>query len=151
MELKADWIENPIEVWDEIRSRLLDQSGELNTNGPFIGVFDRDELVGAFLVRWWNEYCCEMHGGIKKEYFGNGPEICDLAGMAIFYSTPCLKIVAIIPEFNRLMRKCVQKIGMKQEGIITKSFLKWMRLHDQIIYGITKREMKERSIPCLPH
>jgi len=145
--MKANWIDNPFAVWDHIKAYLADDSGELETEGRFIGVFDDNILSGAFLVKPWNNYCFEMHGGVLPQYWGRGPEICDLAGRSLFHSTSCLKIVAIIPEFNRLMRKCVQRIGMRQEGVITQSFLKWYRLHDQYVYGITKGQMKCRQQP----
>jgi len=143
--LKSKWIDDPSPVWENIKTFLSDDSGDLDEEGPFLGVFDGEKMVGAFLVRWWNEYCCELHGGVCRDHWGRGPEICDLAGKSIFYSTPCLKLVAIIPAFNRLMCKCVQKLGMKQEGRITKSYLKWSRLHDQIVWGITKTEMRTRD------
>lgn len=98
-------------------------------------------MAGAFLIRKLNEHCFDIHGGIHPDFFGRGVEICDLMGRALFSNTPCLKIIAVIPEFNKLMRRCVQLTGMKQEGIIKKSFLKWMRLHDQYLYGICKSDV----------
>lgn len=142
MKFKAQFIQDPYPVWQKIRSRLTDDTGNLATVGDFIGVFDGETMAGAFLVKPWNEYCYEFHGGVLPSYWGHGKEIVDLAGRAFFAGTQCLKIVAIIPEFNRLMRKCVESLGMKQEGIVTKSYLKWMRMHDQVIYGITKGESK---------
>lgn len=140
--MKAQWIHNPYPVWDEIKSFLTDDTGEIEKTGVFVGVFDDELMVGAFLFRPWNEYCYEIHGGVSKEYWGQGAKICDLAGRMFFHSSSCLKLVAVIPAFNLLMRKCVEKCGMKREGVVTKSYLKWSRLHDQIIYAMTKGEMR---------
>jgi RimJ/RimL family protein N-acetyltransferase len=141
----AQFTDNPYPVWDRIRSRLSDDYGNLATSGDFIAVYDEGRMAGAFLIKRWNEHCYEVHGGVHPDYWGRGPEVCELMGRALFAGTPCLKLVAIIPEFNRLMRRCVEKVGMKQEGIVTKSFLKWMKLHDQIVYGVTKGEAKCRQ------
>lgn len=143
--MTPNWINDPSPVWDEIKTYLADDTGEIEDSGEFLGIFDKKEMAGAFLIKPMNAYCYEVHGGVKRKYWGKGIEICELLKLTIFYSTPCLKVVAIIPEFNRLMRRCVEKNGMKKEGILTKSYLKWSRLHDQIIYGITKGEMR-----CLP-
>ena len=134
-------ISDPTPVWSEIRTYLVDDNNELETFGNFIGVFEDEKMAGAFLVKPLNTHCYEIHGGVHPEFWGRGAEICNLMGRSLFVGTPCLKIIAIIPEFNRLMRKCVQKAGMREEGVIRKSFLKYMRLHDQYLYGICKSEI----------
>lgn len=138
----AKWIDSPSPVWVAIKSRMVDDSDELVSSGKFAGVFDGDKMAGAFLVVPWSNFCFQIHGGVHPDFWGHGPRICFQAGKLIFEQTSCLKIVAIIPEFNSLMRKCVLKCGMVQEGIIKKSYLKWFRLHDQYVYGITKGEYK---------
>ena len=145
MGFRAQFIDDPYPVWNAIRSRLADDTGNLVTVGDFLGVFENERMAGAFLIKRWNEHTYEIHGGVHPEYWGRGSQVVELAGRALFAGTPCLKIVAIIPAFNKLMRKCVTDLGMKQEGIVTKSFLKWMKMHDQFVYGITKGESR-----CLP-
>ncbi len=140
--MRGAFIDDPYPVWNAIKGRLADDNGSLVTVGDFLGIFDGERMAGAFLIKRWNGYCYELHGGVHPDYWGKGPEIVELAGRVLFAATPCLKIVAIIPEFNRLMRRCVERLGMKQEGIVTKSFLKWMKLHDQYIYGVTKGEAR---------
>ena len=142
VKMRVETIKDPSPVWNKIKSYLVDDTGELESSGQFLGVFDGEKMAGAFLIKPMNCFCYEIHGGVDPEYWGRGSEVCDLAGRAVFFSTPCLKLVAIIPEFNRLMRMCVKNLGMKQEGVITKSYLKRYRLHDQYVYGITKGEMK---------
>lgn len=145
MKLESHMIDDPFPVWKHIKNRLSDDTGALANDGLFLGVFDienENKMVGAFQIILWSEHCYQIHGGILPEYYGHGVEICLHMGKSLFYGSPCLKIVAIIPEFNKLMINCLKKIGMKQEGIITKSFKKWMKLHDQIIFGMTKMEVR---------
>jgi RimJ/RimL family protein N-acetyltransferase len=139
---------NNADLFEEIKTYLSDDTGEIESRGEFVGVFDGDCSAGVYLVSPWNQFCYQIHGGVGKEYWGRGPEVCWYAGNFIFNTTPCIKIVAIIPEFNRLMCKCVAKLGMIKEGKVTKSYLKWSRLHDQIIYGITKTQFRQRGDLC---
>ena len=138
----AKWIKDPTPVWKHIMPFLSDDGGVLVTQGPFVGVMDNDTMAAAFYVRAMNDFCAEVHGGAIPKYYGKGVEICMIFGHFLFDNTIFLKIVAVIPEYNRLMRACVQKAGMKPEGTITRSFMKFYRMHDQHVYGITKGESK---------
>ena len=139
---------DPWPVWKHIMSDLQDQDEDTETapGSTFIGVFDpsKDDgfLAGAFSIKpFSSNYCYEIHGGIHPDYFGQGRTIIEALGLAIFNGTPCLKIVGIVPEFNRLMRNTLLKAGMKHEGTIPKAFLKYMKLHDLYVYGISKSEV----------
>ena len=131
-------IGSPLPVWNEIKSWMTDDAGGLETEGNFLGVFDGETMAGAFLIKPWSEFCYEIHGGVHPDYWGQGKQICLTLGWGLFQSTPCLKIVAIIPEFNRLMRKCVKAAGLKKEGVISKAYVKNMKAHDLYIYGISR-------------
>lgn len=133
---------DPSPVWSKIQNQLSGDEYKIPKNVSFMGVFNSDIMAGAFSIKPCNDYCYEIHGGVHPDYWGNGVEILRALGIGLFWGTPCLKIIAIIPEYNRLMRSCVQKAGLKQEGILTKSFMKWSRMHNQYIYGITKGEAR---------
>jgi RimJ/RimL family protein N-acetyltransferase len=133
-------INNPWPVWDGIKSFMTDDYRELDEDGCFLGVFDGEKMAGAFLIRAWNSHCFEVHGGVAKDYWGSGPEVCYELGKYLFDFTPCLKIVAPIPEYNRLMARCLKMCGLREEGRITKAYRKWFRLHDIILFGIQKQE-----------
>lgn len=138
---------DPMPIWNLIKRSMLDDYEDMDLSWQFFGVFDGDRMAGAFGVKQWNSHCFEVNGGIHPEFFGRGVEICDHFGRSIFANTPCLKIVAIVPEYNHLMRRCLEKVGLIKEGVISKSILKWSRLHDQIVYGIRKSDVKiERRI-----
>lgn len=138
----SQWIKDPSPVWSEIKSYMTDDSGELATEGTFVGTYVDGELAGAFMVVPWTNYCFQLHGGVIKKHWGKGKDICLSLGVFLFNNTPALKLVAAIPDFNHLMRKCVQAAGLKQEGIITKAFLKRMKLHNLYIYGIGRESLK---------
>jgi RimJ/RimL family protein N-acetyltransferase len=147
--MRVQFVNDPSPVWDEIRSYLMDDGGMLVSEGPFIAVFDGEKMAGAFYVRPWSAFCMELHGGVHPDYWGRGVEVCSIAGRFLFTYTPCLKIVAIIPEYNKLMRRCVQKAGMKEEGRIKKAFLKYFKLHDLIVYGASKRDIFSEQRPII--
>ena len=138
--MRVEIIFDPSPVWDHIKEALCDQGGELIDSGEFLGAFDGDTMAGAFFIRPLSTYCMDVHGGIHPDYYGKGREICREMIEHLFKTTLCLKIVVFIPAFNRLARNSAIKIGFKEEGILTRSFLKYMRLHDQHIYGLTKTE-----------
>ena len=139
------WVNDPSPVWDKIKNYMTDDTNELVKKGMFLGVFDENKrMAGAFLVKPWSTFCYETHGGVRPDYWGVGAEVCYQMGLFIFRTTPCIKIVSIIPAFNKLMRKCVQSIGMREEGVINKAFVRKMKAHDLHVYGITRGEV----IPC---
>lgn len=140
--MKTFWIKDPLPVWDKIRRHLADDSGALDTQGPFVGVEIGGEPAGAFSVKPLNDHCYQIHGGVHPGFWGRGAQVCDAMGVFLFNTTPCLKIVAIIPAFNRLMIACVKELGMTQEGVLSKSFMKGFKMHDQIVFGMTKGERR---------
>jgi RimJ/RimL family protein N-acetyltransferase len=146
--MEAKWVKDPSEVWDRIKYSMTDDNSELVTEGLFIAVFDQDKMAGAFLVKPWSDVCFEIHGGVHPDYWGKGVQVCEVMGRALFTGTSCIKIVAAVPEYNRLMRSCLRRIGMRNEGIVTKAFLKNFRLHDLYLYGICKSQV-ERSRLCV--
>ena len=135
------WTDSPYPAWEGIEKYMADDSGWEIPHGPFLSTFIDGEMAGAFVVIPWSEYCVQIHGGVARKFWGRGVEICTDMGMFLFTVTPCVKIVAIVPESNRLMRNCLVKTGLKEEGKIEKSFIKNMRFQDQYVYGIHRGEV----------
>jgi RimJ/RimL family protein N-acetyltransferase len=125
-------------AWENIAQYLIDDYGDLETDGNFVGVFSDEEMAGAFQLVPWNTYCFELRGGVDKKYWGNGVEVCGAAGRFLFDKTQCLKIVVVVPVYKKPMIRCLKAVGMTEEGILKKSYLKWSKLHDQLIYGLCK-------------
>ena len=135
------WTDTPYPAWSGIEERMCDDESWSIPEGPFLSTFIDEEMAGSFHIRPWSSYCYEIHGGVSKKFWGKSVEIFTNMGMFIFTQTPCTKIVCIVPEYNRLMRAALLKTGLKQEGCITKSFIRWMRMHDQYVYGINRGEV----------
>lgn len=133
-------ISDPMPVWSDILYFISDDTREIKKDGFFLGIFDGKEMAGAFLINTWNSFCYEIHGGVSRDYWGKGVDICLALGNFLFDYTPCVKIVAPIPEYNRPMASCLKKCGLVEEGRITKAFIKRYRFHDIIMYGIKKSE-----------
>lgn len=113
-----------------------------NPNIYFLIVEENDYPVALFLFHPWNSITYEMHSAVLPEYRGAGSkEAAYLAGMWMFNNTSCLKIVTLVPKPNYAARALAKICGMKQEGYISKSFLKNGTLFDQYIFGICKEDV----------
>jgi len=139
--IDTEWTDTPYPAWEGIESLMASDDEFTVPEGPFVSVFINGEMAGSFSVIPWSSVCLQIHGGINKRFWGKGVEICTALGMFLFTSSPIVKIVAIVPEFNRLMRRCLVKTGLTQEGIVAKSFMKNMKLHDQYVYGVYRGEV----------
>lgn len=73
------------------------------------------------------------------ELHGRAVEIGKEAAGWVFRYTTCQKIVAMVPRFNRLAIKIAKGFGA-EEGIIKKAFSKGWKLHDLLIFGLSKEE-----------
>ena len=103
---------------------------------------------GVILLAPVNGICCSVHIALKPEIWGSGVNFVKEAIRWAIANTRYMKAICSIPEYNRLAIRLVKKCGFTQEGIIKNSFLKNMKLHNQILFGITKREFSEGEIPC---
>ena len=136
------FIKDPSPVWEQIKVFLVEDGGEYTKEGIFVGTEIDSKPAGAFLVKPWNNYCYELHGGIAPEFYGEAVKIFLDLGAFLFTYTPCMKIVTVIPSFNRLAISAVQRTGLTFEGKVKKSFMKRFKMWDQEVYGITKGEWR---------
>jgi hypothetical protein len=95
---------------------------------------------GFIAVQPLNYICYQLHIAMLPSMAGKGAASGYEAGWWLFHNSPCQKLVAIFPEFNKGAKRVVEACGMVQEGILTKSFSKGYNLYNQYIYGITKGE-----------
>lgn len=100
------------------------------------------DSIGFFMFFPWNSITFEMHSAVLPEHRGKAAmEGARLAGVWMFENTPCRKIVTLVPRNNVRARFLARKGGMKEEGTITRSFLKNGQFIDQYLYGICKEEV----------
>ena len=142
MTIDIRYINDPSPVWDKISSYLTDDGwgAGINPNCLYAGVFNGDKMIGAFSATPINNFCYMVHGGLIKEYWGQGVDICRTAMNFFFETSTCLKIQACVPAYNRAIIRCLKAIDFTHEGVMRKAFVKNYKHHDLIIYGITKSE-----------
>ena len=102
-----------------------------------------EEKTGVIKVEVVNGITCQVHITVLPELWGKAKDFIIEATRWFFDNTKYLKIITLIPTYNRLAIRLAEKCGMKKEGCIKKSFLKNWKIYDQLVYGFTKIEFKE--------
>lgn len=104
---------------------------------------DTEEIVGCYTLIPHNEVAVDIHTNFLPHGYG------ELARGAIplildymFNVGGWDKVITEVPAFNRLAHRYVKQTGMKQEGVLTSSFLKDNTLYDVFVYGMTREEYK---------
>lgn len=105
-----------------------------------------DKKTGVTRFDPMNGICCQAHIATVPDMWGKAVEFSKLSIEWIFKHTGYQKIVAMIPEYNRLAIRVARMVDMKQEGNITSSFLKDWKLHSLIIFGLDK--VKKETETC---
>ena len=100
-----------------------------------------DTCSGVIRVDPLNSVSCTVHIATLPRMWGAGHGFVRDAIAWGFKNTLYQKIVAIIPEYNNFAIKLVSDLSFKKEGVLTKSFLKNWKMHDQFIYGLNKGEL----------
>lgn len=107
---------------------------------PSIIYLTNSTKTGIIRIDPMNGICCQVHAALLPEVWGSGLGFVKEAIEWGFINTKYMKIMAMIPEYNRLVIKIVKDCGFAKEGILKKSFLKNWKMHGQVIYGLTKNE-----------
>lgn len=105
----------------------------------WLEVKDQEITMGVFLFSPQNFVCYEIHSMLLPASRGKGVACGKVAADWIFSNTPCSRVVASIPSFNKIAAAAAKRGGMKQFGINENSFLKNGVLYDQTLFGITKK------------
>jgi len=97
-----------------------------------------EEKTGLGRIDQLNGIACMVHIVTLRELRGKTLEFAKEALDWIFKNTTFSKIISLAPEYNRAAIMFGKQCGFKVEGKITKSFLKNWKLHDQIVFGLSK-------------
>lgn len=95
--------------------------------------------MSVFLFHPHNGVLYEVHTAVLPE--GRGKAAVEGACAArdwMFTNTRCRKIMTVIPSYNRGAYALARRVGMAQEGIMTKAFLKHGQLVDLAVFTIGK-------------
>jgi hypothetical protein len=97
-----------------------------------------EDKTGAIRIDPVNGITCEVHIACMPEMWGRATGFIKGAIAWGFENTPYSKIITYIPEYNRAAIALTKRCGFKEEGRLTKSFLKRWEFHDQILFGLSK-------------
>jgi RimJ/RimL family protein N-acetyltransferase len=105
----------------------------------YVLAMDGDELLGMFLFIPQNEICWDVHTCLLPKSYGSQAEAAG-RGMIrwVWENTRCLRIVTLVPEYNRLALSFAKRCGLVCYGVNPKSYMKRGTLHDSILLGISK-------------
>lgn len=99
----------------------------------------QDTVLGIVAFLPVNNVAWNPHIAILPEHRGRGTEAMAAAISWMFDNTPCEKIVAYPPSYNRPMIRVFEKCGLRMEGMSPKSF-RWKGvMHDRLLMGKEKR------------
>lgn len=93
---------------------------------------------GVIRVDPLNGVTCSVHIATLPTLWGQGHKFVQEALEWGFTNTVYQKIVGIIPVYNDRVIKLVKDFKFKEEGRLTKSFLKNWILCDQLIFSLNK-------------
>lgn len=97
---------------------------------------------GILIGRPVNYISFEVHVALLPEARGKAVDICKGAMQWLFSkSTRPLRLIASIPEYNKLAIRLARKVGMEFIGINKLSFQKDGKLFDQHLFGISKGDI----------
>ena len=97
-----------------------------------------EEKTGVVRLEHLNGITCMVHIGTLPELWGRATTFVKEGILWLFENTKYSKIVSLAPENNRVAILFGRRCGFKEEGRITKSFLKNWTLYDQVVLGLSK-------------
>lgn len=97
------------------------------------------ELLGMFAFVPENAICWKVHTcllpkawGLRARQAGRG------VIQWIFENTPCLRIITDVPFYNQLALNFAVDCGLIAYGVNRGSYMKFGKLHDQVVLGVSK-------------
>ncbi len=108
---------------------------------PQIHYLVNEANTGVVRVDPMNSVTCSLHIATLPELWGNGKSFGLDVRDWVFSKTLYQKAVAIIPAYNDRVIRLVNRLNFKQEGVLTKSFLKNWVLTDQLIFSLNKGDL----------
>lgn len=97
-----------------------------------------DKKTGVIRVNSINGTSCSVHISTMPSLWGRADEFVLSALGWGFSNTIFTKVIAMIPEYNRLAIRMCLKCGFDIEGLISKSVLKNWKYYDMTLLGLTK-------------
>lgn len=104
---------------------------------PILMFMDGDILAGTLILHPMNTVTCELHIGIHPDYRGEKAlRFVSLAKQWCLQYGRWRKFIILVPTYNIRARALAIRAGMTREGLVTRSFFRNGKWHDQYLYGI---------------
>lgn len=94
-----------------------------------------EDGAGVVMFMPINTITWNPHIAVLPEHRGRGSELMAAGCQWMFDNTPCRKIVAFPPAFNKAMIRVFEKCGFAHEGVSPNSFMFYGEMHDRILMG----------------
>jgi RimJ/RimL family protein N-acetyltransferase len=105
----------------------------------YVLVKDSDEILGLFILAPQNTITYEVHTRLLPKSWGNLAKTAALGLIDWAWgNTPALRLVTMVPSYNRLAVRFAERAGMREYGRNENSWQKGGRLWDQVLLGISK-------------
>jgi len=98
-----------------------------------------DKKQGVVRIDPMNGIMCSVHIATLPDMWGNAVNFVKECLAWGWQNTTYMKVIAIIPEFNKHTISLATRSGFEREGVLRKSFLKNWKLHDQVVFGLCKK------------
>ena len=126
----------------EIKPLICDLEGEpptiMHDQVYHLSVHIQGQLAGLVTFIPVNAITWNPHINIFPNFRGCGTGAMQAAIDWMFDNTPCLKLVAFPPEYNKAMIRVFQKCGFQDEGYSRKSFRFKGVIYDRLLLGMRK-------------
>lgn len=128
-------------IRDDFADPAHTRLGDLYLNNPLMWLVHPSDHV-LLITHMRTRIVHEVHTLIEPE--GRGKQaVLDVRAAAEWYfhqEGVCEKIITYIPFFNKPAKLFAKLVGMDEEGVCTKSFLKNGELVDQWVLGLEKEK-----------
>lgn len=105
----------------------------------YVLVEDAGEVLGLFILAPQNAITHEVHTRLLPKAWGAKAAEAALGLIDwVWQNTPALRLVTMVPCYNRLAVKFAERAGMKEYGRNPASWMRNGKLWDQILLGISK-------------
>lgn len=105
----------------------------------YVAVLVDEQPVGIWMLVPHSVVCYEIHTALLPCVRGREAlEASRLFAEWLWSSTPCQRLITNVPGYNRPAVFFSKMAGMKRFGVNEKAFMKNGKLHDLIMFGISK-------------
>lgn len=135
-------------IWSAVSDDFAPMPDEfeptINGSTVYLLVKDGDEILGlwAFLAK--TRICWDVHTCLLPNSWGpRARQALQVMLDWLWKTTDCLRLVTEVPEYNKLAYRFALEAGMKEFGKNEAAYMKYGRLQDLILMGMSKPGMEK--------